>query len=226
MPKRHRGWLIAGVILSVLILAAVMLASMAAEPVRRYIEGEANAALPGYHVTIRALDLHPLTLSVDLQDVVVRQDIHPEPPVLSIPHVIADAQLAPLFSGQVGADLHVETPMFAVNKKHVDGFFRRRDSEVVREAWQDRLREAVGFRGTFYLNNGQLTYDEGKPNSEPLRVDRIDVQVHNITNRPEENDEYPSKVHVSVKFPDESHVQLEGRANWLAIPVPRLDAEL
>lgn len=38
MPKRHRGWLIAGVILSVLILAAVMLASMAAEPVRRYIE--------------------------------------------------------------------------------------------------------------------------------------------------------------------------------------------
>jgi len=226
MPKRHRGWLIAGVILSVLILAAVMLASMAAEPVRRYIEGEANAALPGYHVTIRALDLHPLTLSVDLQDVVIRQDIHPEPPVLSIPHVIADAQLAPLFSGQVGADLHVETPMFAVNKKHVDGFFRRRDSEVVREAWQDRLREAVGFRGTFYLNNGQLTYDEGKPNAEPLRVDRIDVQVHNITNRPEENDEYPSKVHVSVKFPDESHVQLDGRANWLAIPVPRLDADL
>src|SRR4029078_10020098 len=114
-------------------------------------ERVAHAALPGYHATISSLALHPLTLSVDLQDVVVRQDIHPEPPVLSIPHVIADARLAPLFSGQVGADLHVETPMFAVNKKHVDGFFRRRDSEVVREAWQSQLHEARGLRGALQL---------------------------------------------------------------------------
>ena len=105
MAKRRRGWTIAVVVLTLLVLAVVILASVADEPLRRYVEGEANSALPGFHVSIGQLDLHPLTLSVQLRDVVVRQDIHPDPPVLSIPQVTADAQLAPLFSGRVGADV-------------------------------------------------------------------------------------------------------------------------
>jgi hypothetical protein len=229
MPKRRRAWIIAAVVLSLVVLTVVIGASLADEPLRRYVEGEANSALPGFHVSIGALDLHPLTLSVELHDVVVRQDIHPDPPVVSIPQVTADAQLAPLLRGQLGADLHVETPAFAINPKHVDGFLRRGDKEVVTEqaeAWQDRLRESVGFRGAFHLTNGLLTYDEGKAASEPLRLERIDVDVQNITNRPDEHDDYPSKVHVNAQFPDQSQLQLDGRANLLAIPVPRLEAEV
>src|SRR5512146_1999073 len=187
MAKRRRGWVIAGVVLSLLVLAVIIAASVADEPLRQYVEDKANSVLPGFHVTIGALNLHPLTLSADLRDVVVRQDIHPDPPVLSIPRVSADAQLATLFSGPVGADLRVETPAFAINKTHIDGLFRRKDVEAPddpAEPWQDRLRAAMAFRGTFYVNNGHLTYDEGKAASEPLRIDRIDAEVQNITNRP------------------------------------------
>ncbi len=83
---RRRGWVIAVVVLSLLVLIIVLVASVADEPLRRYVEEQANSLLPGFHVTIGTLDLHPLTLSADLRDVVVRQDIHPDPPVLSIPH--------------------------------------------------------------------------------------------------------------------------------------------
>ena len=229
MAKRRRWWLIPLVVLSVLILTLVIVAWMADEPLRRYVEGEANSALPGYHVTIGALALHPLTLSIDLRDVVIRQDIHPDPPVLSIAHVTADAELAPLFSGQVGAAVRVDAPAFAITKKHVDGFLRRGDTEVVKEqveAWQDKIRESIAFQGTFYVTNGDLTYDEGNATVEPLRIERIDVEVTNITNRPEANDEYPSPVRVKVVFPDHSQMDLEGRANLLAIPVPRVEADL
>jgi Domain of Unknown Function (DUF748) len=229
MPKRRRAWIIAAAVLSLVVLTVVIGASLADEPLRRYVEDEANSALPGFHVSIGALDLHPLTLSVELHDVVVRQDIHPDPPVVSIPQVTADAQFAPLLRGQLGADLHVETPAFAINPKHVDGFLRRGDKEAVKEqaeAWQDRLRESVGFRGAFHLTNGLLTYDEGKAASEPLRLERIEVDVQNITNRADEHDDYPSKVHVNAQFPDQSQLQLDGRANLLAIPVPRLEAEV
>jgi len=227
MAKRRRWWLIPVGILAVLVLTAVIVAFMADEPLRRYVEGEANAALPGYHVTVGALDLHPFTLSVDLRDIIIRQDIHPDPPVLSIAHVTADAELAPLFSGQVGAAIRVDTPAFAVNQKHVDGFLRRGDKEVVKdqaEAWQDRIRETVAFRGAFYVTNGRLTYDGDK--SQPLEVEHIEVAVENMTNRPEENDEYPSPLHVNAQFPDQSRIEVGGRANLLAIPVPRVDADL
>lgn len=229
MAKRRRGWVIAGVVLSLLVLMIVITATVADEPLRRYVEDKANSVFPGFHVTIGALDLHPLTLSADLRDVVVRQDTHPDPPVLSIPHLTADALLVPLFSGQVGADLRVETPAFAINKRHVDGLLRRKDAEAPDdqgEPWQDRLREAMAFRGTFYVNNGHLTYDEGKAASEPLRIDRIDVEVQNITNRPEENQEYPSQVRMNAQFQDQSQMGLEGRANLLAIPVPRIEADV
>ena len=228
MAKGPRWWVIAAVVLSVLVLTVVIVASVSDEPLRRYAEGQANSALPGYHVSIGGLALHPFTLSVDLQDVVVRQDIHPDPAVLSIAHVVADAQLAALFSGQIGAAVHIDTPAFALNRKHVDGFLRRRDKGVVKEqaeAWQDKIREAVAFRGAFYVRNGQLTYEDTS-DAEPLRLERMELTVENITNRPEENDEYPSTVHVNAQFPDESRLELAGRANLLSIPVPRVDADL
>jgi hypothetical protein len=228
MAKRPRWWVIAAVVLSLLVLTVVIVASVADEPLRRYVESEANSALPGYHVAIGGLALHPFTLSVDLQDVIVRQDIHPDPPVLTIARVGADAEFAPLLSGQIGAAVRIDAPSFALNGKHVDGFLRRRDQEVVKEqaeAWQDKIRETIAFQGAFYVTNGQLTYDE-KPGAEPLRLERIEVTVENISNRPKELDEYPSTLHVNAQFPDESRLELGGRANLLAIPVPRVDADV
>jgi hypothetical protein len=227
--KRRRGWIIAGVVLSVVVVSLVILAAVADEPLRRYIEGEANAALPGFHVSIGTLDLHPLTLSVELHDFVVRQDIHPDPPIVAISQVTADAQLAPLLRGQLGADLRVDAPVFSITQKHVDGLLRRGDKEVVEEqaeAWQDRLRESVAFRGAFHLTNGRLTYDPGKPAAEPLEIERFDMEVHNITNRPEADEKYPSPLHVSARLPDQSQIEVEGRADLLAVPVARVDANL
>ena len=114
MAKPRRGWVIAVVILGLLALTVVVGAFWADEPLRRYAEEQANAALPGFHVTIGALTLHPLTLSAVLRDVVVRQDIRPDPPVVSIPTVSADAELVPLFSGTVGAEVRVDSPSFTI----------------------------------------------------------------------------------------------------------------
>ena len=228
MAKHRRGWIIAGVVLGLVALTVVIAASVAEEPLRRYAEDQANAALPGLHVTIGALALHPVTLSADLRDIAVRQNIHPEPPLVSIPVVTADARLAPLFSGTVGADVHVETPAFTLTKKQLDGLFRsrpRQDETDRAERWQDLLRAALAFRGALYLQNGHLTYDGGAANSEPLRIERINVDVQDITNRLDPQQRYPSKVRAAMLFPDESHVEVEGRADLLAIPLPKVEAD-
>lgn len=228
MAKHRRGWIIAAAVLVLVALTVVIAASVADEPLRRYAEDQVNSALTGFHVTIGALALHPLTLSAELRDVVVRQDIHPEPPLVSIPTLTADARLTPLFSGIVGADVRVETPAFTLTKKQLDGLFRPRpavDGED-RKPWQDLLRASMAFRGAFSLKNGHLTYDPGNPNAQLLRIERIDVDLEDITNRPKSEQQYPSKLRAAMLFPDESHIEVEGRADLLAIPLPRVEADL
>jgi hypothetical protein len=63
MSKHRRAWTIALVALAVVILAVVILAAVSDEPLRQYIEAEANSRLPGFHITIGALDLHPTSSS-------------------------------------------------------------------------------------------------------------------------------------------------------------------
>ena len=91
MSRLRRGWKIAAVIVSLLVITIVIVASVIDEPLRQFAEAEANDLLPDYQISIGALELHPLTLSVDLHDVVVRQATHPEPPLAAVPHVTADA---------------------------------------------------------------------------------------------------------------------------------------
>lgn len=229
MSKQRRGWKIAAVIVGLLIVAIVIVVSVIDEPLRQLIEAEANDLLPDYHITIGALELHPLTLSVDLHDVIVRQAIHPEPPLAAVPHVTGDARLLPLFSGKVAADLRIDTPVFYATRQQITGMLRRATTPEVKDedmAWQERLRELSPFEAAIYINNGHLTYDEGKPDSEPIRLQQIDVEVLNLTNHLDTTDTYPSTFHVSAQLPDESRLDLDGRAEFLAKPLPSVEADL
>ena len=60
-----------------------------------YAERELNRRLPAYVIQIRALDLHPLTLSLDLEDVIVRQKDHPDPRSRPSPSCMAVCSGAP-----------------------------------------------------------------------------------------------------------------------------------
>jgi len=229
MSKQRRGWKIAAVIVGLLIVAIVIVVSVIDEPLRQLVEAEANDLLPDYHITIGALEFHPLTLSVNLHDVIVRQAIHPEPPLAAVPHVTGDARLLPLFSGTVAADLRIETPVFYATRQQITGMLRRATKPEVTDedmTWQERLRELSPFEAAIYINNGHLTYDEGKPDSEPIRLQQIDVEVINLTNHLDTAETYPSTLHVSAQLPDESQLDLDGRADFLAKPLPSVEADL
>ena len=229
MSKQRHGWKIAAIIVGLLVIAIVIVASVIDEPLRQLAEAEANDLLPDYQISIGALELHPLTLSVDLHDVVVRQATHPEPPLAAVPHVTADARLLPLFSGKIAAELRLETPVFSATRQQITGLLRRVTTPEVKDdsaAWQEQLRELSAFEAAIYINNGHLTYDEGKPESEPIRLQQIDVAVLNLANHPETTDTYPSPLHVIVRLPDESQLELDGRADFMATPLPEIEADL
>jgi hypothetical protein len=229
MSNQRRGWTIAATIVGFLIVVIVLLASVIDEPLRQYAEAKANDVLPDYRITIGALDLHPLTLSVDLHDVVIRQAIHPDPPLAAIPHLRVDARFAPFFSGKVAGDLRIETPVFSATRQQFEGVLRRVHNDDVKDAtmaWQDRLREMVPFEAALFVSNGHFTYDAAGPSTQPIRLQQIDVEVLNLSNQREEHDVYPSKLRVSAKLLDDSQMELDGRADFFAKPLPAVEADL
>jgi hypothetical protein len=199
------------------------------EPLRQWTERTVNDHVPGYHVTIGDLKLHPLSLSVDLHDVLLRQDLHPDPPIVALPHLTADARLAPLLSGTIAADVRLDLPVFSATRQQVNGALRRLNratGQEETEGWQDRVRETLAFEAALHLTNGHVVYDEGRPDSVPIRIQRLDVEVLNLTNRPADGKPRPSTLRVSAHLPDESQIQLDGRSDLLAKPLPVIEADL
>lgn len=83
-------WLVG--VVALLAVAAVVVSFFIDEPLRRYSEHQMNAQLQAYTVRIGALDFHPFSLSVDLNDIIIVQDGHLDPPVVCVPELSASVQ--------------------------------------------------------------------------------------------------------------------------------------
>lgn len=221
---RPRWWIIAGGIVALLLILVVVAAFFAEEPLRHYAESLANESLPDYHITIGALALHPLTLAVDIREVVVHQQANPEPPLAVIPEVRADARLLPLLSGQVAADLHVDKPVVAATGPQVDSFLAK-EAEQEAAAWQDRVRDAIPFRLSLFLHDGEATY-EGPPAVGPVHLGGLSLIAENLTNRPPNDEPYPARIQVNVTLLEKARLSVQGRANPLAKPSPAVQADV
>ena len=101
-------WVVVPLALLVLVVVAV---SFIDEPLRVYAERELNHRLPAYVVRIGTLDLHPISLSLDLEDITVRQKDHPDPPIAAISKVQGSLQWSALFAGRLVTDQVIEHPV-------------------------------------------------------------------------------------------------------------------
>lgn len=94
-----------------LLLVFAFALSLIDEPLRTYAEREINHRLPAYTVQIGSLDLHPISLSLDLANVVVRQKDHPDPPIAAISKMRGSLQWTTLISGRFVTDQSIEHPV-------------------------------------------------------------------------------------------------------------------
>lgn len=230
VPAEGRGaGRLVGAGLGLLLALGILAVFMIDEPLRQWAERTMNDHVPGYHLTIGSLRLHPLSLSVDLHGVELRQNKHPEHPLATIPTLTADARFAPLLTGTLDVDIRLETPIFHATDRHLDGLVRRAHNEHIKKTvsgWQDRAREWPAFRASLHLGKGQLTYEETRSTSGPIQIQELNLDVTDLTNRPSAQDSYPSQWRAAARLPDESHMEFEGQADFLATPSPAVEANM
>jgi Domain of Unknown Function (DUF748) len=216
-------WLAGAVV--VLVGAAIAVSFVIDDPLRRYIERQMNARLQGYTVRIGALDFHPFGFSVDLEDVSITQDAHPDPPVVFVPQLSASVQWRALLRARVVADLRVERPALHLNLTQL--VHEARDEVPARQrGWQEAVQAVSPLQvNEVRVVEGEVTYID-KDWSRPMRLRQLNVRAGNIRNVKSEAGVYPSDLQVDGVIVDSGTFRLEGQADFLAVPHTAVKAQV
>jgi hypothetical protein len=224
-PIRRRWvWLVG--VLAGLIAATALVSVSVDEPARRYMEREINRRLTGYTVTVRALRVHPWTVSIELLDATISQDANPDPPVARIRALEASVHWRALTHGKVVADITFDHPALYVDLDHLRAEAGS-DVALKDRGWQ-RALEAVALDvmiNRLRVRGGDLTYVDSGP-FKPLHVTGLDLTAENIRDIRSKDRVYPSDLHLEGVVFDAGTLWLDGHADFLAEPHPGVQATL
>lgn len=215
------GWV---AIPSALLVVILIGASFLDGPLRAYAEREVNQRLPAYTVHIGGLNLHPLTLSLDLDDVIVRQKDHPEPPIAALPKIQGSLQWSALLRGRLVTDEWIDHPVIHLTRpqaaKELDA------SSEQKQSWQEALFAMQEVRiNEIRVTNGEVTYRE-RANAKPLHITELNVTAENIRNVRSKPHEYPSDIHIDAVLFEKGKFTLDGHADFFAEPSLAVNADL
>jgi hypothetical protein len=216
----RRRWFWLSCVVAGFVVATAVLSWSMGEPARRYMEREINARLTGYTVSVRAVRVHPWTVSLELLDATISQDSNPEPPVALIRSLTAGLHWRALVHGKAVANVTFDRPALYVNLKNLRTETAG-DVALKDRGWQ-RALEAVALDlkiDRLRVREGDLTYVDAGP-FKPLRVSRLNATAENIRNIRSKDRVYPSDLHLEGVVFDVGTVWLDGHADFLAEPHP------
>ena len=214
-----RRWLVVGAVLGVVLAIIFGAAFLIDEPLRRYTEAKVNRALKGYTAHIGTLNFHPIGLSLDVADLVVVQDAHPDPPVASIPLLSASVHWRALLHGRLVSDFLIDRPTLHVNLAQARAEIAS-PTPVKERGWQEALEAIYPLKvNHFRVKEADVTYVDRGP-FKPLRLRHLNIDATNIRNVKSKEREYPSDVELDAAVFEAGHVSGKGRADFLAEPNP------
>ena len=221
-----RRWLTAVAALVVLLVVAVVVALFFIdEPLRRYTEAKMNASLVGYHVSIGKLHFGPTNFSMDLRNVVIAQDEHPDPPVANFERIYASVHWKALIHGRVVGDILIEHPIVVLNLTQARSEIND-PTPVKDKGWQDALQAIYPLKiNQLRITQGDVTYQDRGP-FKPLRVYEIDLTASNIRNVRSEEGVYPSPMRLTARIFDAGSIAVDGWADFLAEPYAAFLADI
>jgi hypothetical protein len=201
----------------VVLLLAYAVTFLLAEPLRRTIESQMNARMTGYTARIGHVDFHPIGFALDLHDVVLVQDAHPDPPIMRVPRLSANVQWGALVHGRVVADFEFDGPELYVDRTHLVRELED-PTPVEKKGWQEALQAIYPLKiNELVVRNGSLTYVDASQ-ARPLTLHGIEAVANDIRNVRSAPDVYPSPVRITAVVFDEGWLQMDGQADFLRVP--------
>jgi hypothetical protein len=222
MGRTRRGRVLSGLrwafLALALLLVALVLVDVAADRLLRpRIERAMNERLDGYSVALRAVDFSPWSLSLELRDLAVVQDAHPEPPVARLPESTFSVHWRSLLLGRLVADVLLEAPRLAIDLEQLREE-RADEVELDERGWQEALLAVYPLKiNALEMRDGALVYTH-EGSSHPLEISGVEATATNIRNVRSPELSYPSEIRGTARVFDAGRLALEGQADFLAQP--------
>jgi uncharacterized protein involved in outer membrane biogenesis len=222
---RQKRWIWVGGVIAGLMIVVVALAFFMDAPLRRYIEREMNSRLHGYTVRIGRLDLHPLSFSVDVYDVVIMQDANPDPPIVRVPNLDASVHWRALLSGRVVSDVLVDRPNIHLNLQQIRQEAAD-DVPVDKRGWQEAIQAVLPLQlNELQVIDGEVAYIDEAP-SQPLHLSQMQLRAGNIRNVRSAQGVYPSDISLEATVFESGRISAQGYADFLSVPHLAIKAHL
>lgn len=216
-------FLIIGIFGFLLLISGITLFFIDA-PLRGYIESQLNRSLTGYSVELEGVDFHPLNFSIDFQNLILRQETYPDPPLLKIPSWTASLQWKELLKMEIVSDHEIVGPELILDfiqaKKEVE------DATPIEDrGWQQALFALYPVTiNSLHLKDGFLSYSD-RTGGSPMEVNNIQLSAENIQNIHSPDGEYPSNIELEGTVHGTGRLHLAGKANFLAEPFPGVSVD-
>ncbi len=194
------------------------------EPLRRYIESQLNKNLKGYSVELEEVDFHPIGFSIDFKNMVLRQETHPDPPLLKIPGWSASIQWTQLLKLKIVSDHLIKNAevVFLYTQAEKEA---KDKTEVEDKGWQEALYALYPVTiNTFRIEDSSFSYRD-EVQEPPLELSNFQLNIENIQNIRSKEGEYPSTVHLEGSIHQSGFVSITGKANFLAEPFPGVSVD-
>lgn len=225
LPPRwpSRRFVVWSIVATVVLVVGLVVAKHADEIVRQVLEARINRRLQGYSVSIAAADLRPLKLGLAIQDAVVRQHAHPQPPVMVLPSLEVGVQWRELLRFHLVADAVFDRPRVHANLPQL----REEDQDEIAiedRGWQDAFQSIYPLKFNHVeVRDGEIVYVDRDPD-RPLELSHWHLVAENIRNARSAEGVYPSPVRTEAVLFGSGRGVLEGHADFLSKPYPGVHA--
>jgi uncharacterized protein involved in outer membrane biogenesis len=200
--------------------------NLLAEPMRSWAERSMNAKLNGYQLRIGRADPHLWRLAFDLDEVVLSQNTHPEPPVADFSALKFSLQLGPLLRLKVAGDLTVMRPALHIDLTQIQEEVQTYTTLKAR-GWQSAVEAVFPFKlDRVQVQDGSLLYLSSSTASKPLRLTKVFMVAKNVCNKAVSTRIYPSPVTLEGVLFDEGKVHFTGAADFLREPYVAAQGEI
>lgn len=226
--RKHHYWrwpfFVLGGLLALLIVALVSLYFID-DPLKRRLQASANAQLQGYTAEIGDLDINPIGFTFTFQDIILRQNAHPDPPVVFFPKLEFSVEWKALLHASLVADVLFERPEIHIDRSQLSSEAKD-ERDVEEKGWQHALQELYPLEvNELRIREGSLTYIDEDPD-RPLNLTEVDLLAEDIRNVRSRERVYPSELWARGNLFEDGRIELEGRADFMSEPHPGLQVDI
>jgi hypothetical protein len=219
LKRWQKGLVIGGGVLALLIVGIAIADSILERRLPGIMERQMNAKLEGYTARVADAKLHFFGLALNLRNVAISQNAHPDPPVLEIPDLKASVNWKALLFGRLVADFVFNSPSVYANFAQLQT--EAKDKVSLREhGWQEAFQAIYPLKiNELRILDGSLVYKDTS-GFKPLHATHIELVATNIRNIRSKDRTYPSSLQAHGVLFDKGSFTLDGNADFLAKPMP------